>query len=265
MLDIRLLAVIAVTGACAVAQDPTPRLTCDGGSHNRRLVSHCEMSEQTMPAPRGAISISPGANGGVSVRGWDRADVLMRAKIETAAPSDSEARQMVSQIRLASGAGQIQATGPETDRDHYWSVSYEIFVPRNSDIDAKAHNGGIHIADLRGKIHFETVNGGVTLRGLAGDVQGRTANGGLNIDLAGDHWDGPGINVETTNGGVRLAIPENYSAHLETSTVNGGLNVDFPVTMQGRFSDHALSFNLGSGGATIRVVTTNGGVKIRHI
>jgi len=35
--------------------------------------------------------------------------------------------------------------------------------------------------------------------------------------------------------------------------------------MQGRFSDHEQSFNLGAGGAPIRVVTTNGGVRIRHI
>ena len=266
MPNIRLVSVLAAASVCVFAQTPEPRLSCDDNrSHNRRLVSHCEMKEQTLAAPMGAIHINPGQNGGVTVRGWDRPDVLMRARIDASAPSDSEARQIASQIRLASGAGQIQAEGPDNDRDRNWSVTYEIFAPRNADIDATAHNGGIHLADLRGRIQFSAVNGGVTLQRLAGDVQGHTANGGLTIELAGDHWDGAGMNVETTNGGVKLGVPGNYSAHVETSTVNGGMHVDFPVAMQGRFSDHELSFNLGAGGAPIRVITTNGGVHIRHI
>src|SRR5438552_12884604 len=150
MLNIRLITVLAAASAYACAQNPEPRLTCDDHrSGNRRLVSHCEMKEQTLAPPMGTIRINPGQNGGVTVRGWDRADVLLRARIDTGAPSDAEARQIATQIRVASGAGQIQAEGPETGRDHYWSVSYEIFAPRNSDIDATAHNGGIHISDLR--------------------------------------------------------------------------------------------------------------------
>ena len=67
--------------------------------------------------------------------------------------------------------------------------------------------------------------------------------------------------VETSNGGVHLRVPEQYSAHLETGTVNGGLNIDFPLTVQGRL-DRQISADLGSGGAPIRVRTHNGGVKI---
>lgn len=265
MLTIRLLAVLAAASAPIFAQNPEPKLTCDDHNNRSRLVSHCEIKEQTPPSARGPISIDPGTNGGITVKGWDRADMLLRARIDTAAPSDAEARAMVSQVRIASGAGQIKAEGPESDRDHNWSVSYEIFAPRNSDVSAKAHNGGIHMADLRGNIQFEAVNGGVTLERLSGDVQGHTANGGLTVKLAGDHWDGRGMNVETTNGAVKLSVPANYSARVETSTVNGGMNVDFPVTVQGRVSDHEMAFNLGSGGATIRAVTTNGGIKINHI
>jgi DUF4097 and DUF4098 domain-containing protein YvlB len=75
-------------------------------------------------------------------------------------------------------------------------------------------------------------------------------------------WAGDGLDVKTTNGGVNLDVPENYNAHLETGTVNGGLRIDFPVTIEGRI-DKRLSVDLGHGGRTIRVVTTNGGVVIR--
>jgi len=259
-----LAAATALTAAAGWALAPEKTLSCgDGGFHMNRLVSHCEMKEQTFAPSNGAIHIKPGMNGGIHVKAWDQNQVLVRARIDAAASTDAEARALVSQIRIASGAGQLQAEGPTTDENHGWSVSYEVFVPRNSDIDATAHNGGIHIADVRGNIRFETVNGGVTLQRLGGDVQGHTTNGGLTVELAGNHWDGQGVNVTTTNGGVKLAVPENYSAHIETSTVNGGVHVDFPVSVQGRI-DRSLSFNLGSGGATVRAVTTNGGVKIRR-
>jgi hypothetical protein len=58
-------------------------------------------------------------------------------------------------------------------------------------------------------------------------------------------------------------VPENYSAHLVTGTVNGGLSIDFPVTVQGRIS-RELAVNLGSGGATVKAMTTNGGVRIKR-
>ncbi len=258
------LFVLALSSLPLLAQSPAPQLDCNERDfHNDRLVSHCEMKEQTLAASRGAIRIDPAMNGGVRVYGWDRNEILLRARVQTAAETDSEARSMVPQIRIASGSGQIHAEGPEMDRYHNWSVDYEIFAPRQSDLDIKTFNGGIHLADLRGRIEFEALNGGVTLQRLGGEVHGHTTNGGLHIELAGDRWDGQGLDVQTTNGGVRMDIPSAYSAHIETSTVNGGLNVDFPVTVRGRI-DRNLSFDIGKGGPTIRATTTNGGVRIRQ-
>ena len=64
-------------------------------------------------------------------------------------------------------------------------------------------------------------------------------------------------------GGVTLLVPANYSARLETGTVNGGIDIDFPVTVQGRVG-RRLSTTLGEGGPTVRAVTTNGGVRVRR-
>jgi DUF4097 and DUF4098 domain-containing protein YvlB len=83
------------------------------------------------------------------------------------------------------------------------------------------------------------------------------------VTLAGTRWDGEGLDVETTNGGIDVTVPEGYSARFETGTVNGGIDIDFPVTVQGRVG-RRMTTTLGDGGPTIRAVTTNGGVKIRR-
>jgi DUF4097 and DUF4098 domain-containing protein YvlB len=134
-------------------------------------------------------------------------------------------------------------------------------VPSQGSLDLRSTNGGIKIEEVSGQLSFRTTNGGVTLRGVNGDVRGGTTNGGLRVELDGAGWVGEGLDVETQNGGVRLVVPEGYSAHLEARVHNGGLNVDFPVTVQGQVRG-TLSTDLGAGGAPLKVRTVNGGVTI---
>jgi DUF4097 and DUF4098 domain-containing protein YvlB len=143
-------------------------------------------------------------------------------------------------------------------------VSYEVFVPRRSNLSLDTKNGGIAINDVNGRIDFTALNGGVVLRRVGGEVRGSTTNGGLVIELAGDRWDGNSLDVSTTNGGIILSVPENYSAYLQTGTVNGNVSVDFPVTVQGQIT-RQLAVNLGSGGQTVKAMTTNGGVQVKKI
>ncbi|MFN7979262.1 MAG: hypothetical protein U0P30_14090 [Vicinamibacterales bacterium] len=43
-------------------------------------------------------------------------------------------------------------------------------------------------------------------------MEGRTTNGGVQVRLGGSRWDGAGLSLETTNGGVTLRVPRDYSA-----------------------------------------------------
>ncbi|MBS1873274.1 MAG: DUF4097 family beta strand repeat protein [Acidobacteria bacterium] len=245
-------------------RDNTERnLKCSEGNNEGRRPRHCEMREQTV-AYSGQLNIDGRTNGGVSVKGWSRADVLVRAKVDASAESEGEARSLASQVRVDASAGRISASGPDRVEGRGWSVSYEVFVPHSANLQLTAHNGGVHVADVGGQIEFTAVNGGVHLARLSGHVQGRTQNGGLHIELTGSRWDGEGMDVTTTNGGVHVQIPASYSAHLETSTVNGGVSTQYPMTVSGKIG-RQLSANLGSGGATIRLTTTNGGIKIAQI
>ena len=118
---------------------------------------------------------------------------------------------------------------------------------------------------MTGKIEFKTLNGGVSLVRVGGAVRGSTTNGGLHVVLDGVRWEGEMLNVTTTNGGVNLVMPDNYSAHIETGTVNGNVNSEFPLnvpmTERGRLP-REINVDLGSGGPTIRATTTNGGVHL---
>lgn len=261
-------ALVTFTGVAAFAQkekdkDKDRSMSCRQNSwYNDRLVGNCEIREQTL-SPSGALNIDGKQNGGVSVKGWDQGQVLVRARVQTGAPTEAEAVELGRQIRIETSGAKIYASGPDNRKDYHWDVSYEIFVPRRSDLSIETQNGGIAIADVNGRIDFTALNGGVVLKRVGGAVRGSTTNGGLVVELSGDHWDGDSLDVSTTNGGVIMSVPENYSANLQTGTVNGSVNTDFPVTVQGRINKQ-IALNLGSGGATVKAMTTNGGVHLKR-
>jgi hypothetical protein len=251
------LAAFAPAAAQAGAGNPNDPWCRDSDGGNRGR--YCEVREQTLPA-RSSISVDAGRNGGVHVQAWDRNQILVRAKVQAWDRTDADARALATEVKIRTD-GTIEADGPEAGRRAGWSVSYEISVPRHTDLSLEAHNGGIGIQGVRGRLRFETTNGGVHLTSVGGDVRGETRNGGLHIELGGEAWDGQGLDVQTTNGGVHLDVPDDYSAHLITGTVNGGMRIDFPVTVRGVIN-HRIETDLGQGGATLRITTRNGGVTV---
>lgn len=248
------------------AQSPCPDNERSNGRSDRG--QFCEMREYTL-ANAGRLDLDAGVNGGIRVVGSDRADVLVRARVQTNAPSIEEARALAGSVRVHATAGNVSVDGPRNLNNRGWGVSFEVLVPRRTSLELKAHNGGINIADVEGDINFEAQNGGVTLQRLAGDVKGRTVNGGLKVELSGATWRGSQLDVATTNGGINVAVPPSYSARFETSTVNGNVSSDVPgVQISGDRRDHErqrnVSVTLGSGGPLVRLVTTNGGIKLNR-
>ena len=226
-------------------------------------VSFRELREVTLPNG-GAVNVDAGQNGGIAIRGEDRSDVLVRSCVQAWGTTETEAKARVSQVSIST-SGTIKADSSSGDKN--WSVSFQVLVPRSTNLDLTAHNGGISISGVNGAARFETVNGGVSLKEIAGDFKGHTTNGGVNVVLSGSAWRGNGLDVTTTNGGVRLLLPGNYSAHVETGTVNGGFSSNIAalnVDSEERRGSHAVRINtdINGGGPMIRVITTNGGVRI---
>lgn len=251
------LALVLLAATAAAAQE---RLDCDDDWNGGDRERFCEVREIRL-APGGALEVDGGTNGGVNVVGWNRNEIVVQAKVTAWADDMDEARRIAGAITIETNGGSIEADGPDTSGRASWGVSYLIHTPHRTDLRIETHNGGIGISGVEGSIEFDAVNGGVALTDVAGDVEGETSNGGVHVRLTGDRWSGEGLDVETTNGGVRLEIPADYSAQLVTGTVNGGMNIDFPIMVQGRIG-RRIETTLGQGGPTVSVRTTNGGVRV---
>ena len=219
-----------------------------------------QVREERLPAA--ALNhVDPGGNGSIAVHGWDKPDVLVKACIQTTAPSTEEARDLASQVKITRGAGHIEASGPSTHGRKSWSVSYDVWMPRGSDTKLETTNGAIKVENLAGRIDFETSNGAVHLEDVGAEVKGETTNGSITVAVGNAKRQRSGMRLETTNGNITLELPADFAARVEASTTNGSIHTDFPATITGDIGKHA-AFTIGGGGERVEASTTNGSVHI---
>jgi hypothetical protein len=233
-----------------------------GGWGDRDRETFCEVRDVKLPVGQ-RVYIDGRDNGGVRFIGWDRNEVLVRALLQTSADSRADAQALAKEVKIETSGDRVYADGPSNRRYASWYVSYEVWVPRKMNLEAITHNGGVAVHGVEGRMDLRAVNGGITLRDVAGDVRAETTNGSVTAALSGSTWKGNFLDLETTNGSVNLEIPRGYNAQLETGTVNGGMNIDFPITVQGTIG-RRINTKLGNGGPRVRATTTNGGVRIRE-
>ena len=252
---------LLATVATAQTKDRAERWrdNCERGWNSDRA-TFCELRTYTISAAT-KISVDGGANGGAAFVGENRRDVRIVARVQASADDDATASAIAKQVRVFTDGGKIRSEGPRQRGHTSWSVSYDIYVPSQTNLEAITVNGGISAEDIRGEMDFEATNGGIHLSDVGGNVRARTTNGGVTADLSGTTWQGQGLDLQTTNGGARVNVPRGYNAQLETGTTNGGMRVDFPITVTGSLTKR-ISTQLGSGGPRLRVMTTNGGVHI---
>jgi hypothetical protein len=261
------IGVAVSTGVPLLAQlqnNSEKQMTCSNGGNDRDRARHCEIREQSLPSI-GRLNIDAGQNGGATVRGWLRGDVLVRARIEASGDIEGAAANLASRVMVDGSGGQVRSTGPEDSNNSSWSVSYEIFVPQVTDVTVKSRNGGLTISDVRGQIHFDAVNGGVHLKRVGGEVTGATVNGGIEVELAGAVADWRQMELTTNNGGVTVAMPSHYSARIQAETGMGRIQSDFPMppNADGRRGGR-MEFNVGSGGPPIHITTGNGSIRLKR-
>ncbi|MEO7458303.1 MAG: hypothetical protein ABIY52_18740 [Gemmatimonadaceae bacterium] len=222
----------------------------------------CEIRAVPVRLAGRMLEIDGRDNGGIRVVGWEGDSVRVTARVQANARTDGAANDLLKEVRITADGRRIAAEGARSyGRNESWAVSYVVYVPRRFDLRLDAHNGGVGVTGVTGRLELTTENGSVSLDEVGGDVRARTQNGSVNVELSGSKWDGRGLDAETQNGSVRLGIPAAYAATVETGTINGRMNTDFPVTLQGRIG-RQMTLPLNGGGAPIRVETINGSVSL---
>jgi hypothetical protein len=141
-------------------------------------------------------------------------------------------------------------------------VDFTVQVPAGVEFAGSTVSGDVVGEGLRSDVRVSSVNGSVRV-GTSGVAQASTVNGSVTLRM------GPGplparTRISSVNGPVTLELPE-LNAELRASTVNGHIESDFPIVMQGRISARSWRGTIGAGGPELHISTVNGPITLRRV
>ena len=142
-------------------------------------------------------------------------------------------------------------------------VDFTVRVPRNLRFAATSVNGHVKAEDMGRAVKVTTVNGGIDASSSSW-VAANSVNGSIRISMGSSDWDGK-LKIATVNGSVTLTMPTDLSAEVYFNSVNGSLDTDFPLTVEGRgfgFGPKSIRGTIGKGGRELDVSTVNGSLHI---
>lgn len=154
----------------------------------------------------------------------------------------------------------------------------EIFDVRG-DVDAHTSGGAISVEKIVGDLVAETSGGSISVEVVTGDVRAETSGGPISMEEIGGrvhaHSSGGSVSVRfaagnaeggdlsTSGGTVTARVDPSVGLDIDASTSGG--RVSFDLTVQGRISKRSLQGTLNGGGASLRLRSSGGGVRLSSI
>jgi DUF4097 and DUF4098 domain-containing protein YvlB len=224
----------------------------------------------------GSIEIRGGAGNVVEIRGRIRAGDSWWWRSNR---NSEEAVRRLETNPPIEQTGQTIRIGRILDRElQNVSISYQIVVPAQTNIRSHSGSGGQTIESIDGRVQAGTGSGTINLREIRGDLDANTGSGGIRalnvrgglrmqtgsggIQVQGEQtgrWD-----LQTGSGSIEIDLPPNAAFEFNGHTGSGGIDVGFPMTVQGRIGDrHNITGRVGSGGYVLNARTGSGGIRIR--
>jgi DUF4097 and DUF4098 domain-containing protein YvlB len=125
--------------------------------------------------------------------------------------------------------------------------------------EARAGSGSIRLTQVApGDVVVRTGSGSSKLHGVVGALQARAGSGRIEVD---GRQEGP-WSIDTGSGSVRIKLPVDAAFDLDAHTGSGGINIDHPLTVQGKVSRKNLKGTVRGGGEPLTVETGSGGIRI---
>ena len=255
-----------------------------------RSVARGEEEHTLDPAKFKTLTLDPGHNGGVLLRGWDQPTVKVKVCKAGLGYGKPEAEGALKTIRVEVGTDSVRSLDPpgsESFDGHNGTwVQLIVQVPANISTDMTTWNGPLSILNVTGSVSAHTQNGPISFKHSSGtltaeahngpievkDSSGKLTisaqNGPLDIELANQNWQGAGLEARTHNGPIDLKVPANYQSGIEVATSgHAPFSCDLKTcNEQSRTwdDDGSKKVHLGAAGqpVVIRMSTENGPVSI---
>ena len=179
--------------------------------------------QQQAPLASGSTVIAQTSSGSITITGAEVTDCSVVAQIRVQAPTEEEAREIAEKVEIKlEPVGQtlkVKAEKPPKKRRRSISISYDITVPKQTNVDCSSSYGAIKLSDIDGDAKGKTSSGSISAENIQGSAQLDTSYGSVTCrNITGDN-----IQLKSSSGSIRA---ENIVGSVNLNTSYGSITCD---------------------------------------
>jgi DUF4097 and DUF4098 domain-containing protein YvlB len=160
-------------------------------------------------------------------------------------------------------------------------VDIDIHMPREGRVDLHTGDGKIEIGNFKGEMLLSSGDGSQEIDAVDGKLRASTGDGHIRANGRFDELDlktgdgrvearaaagsalATGWRLESGDGTVTLEVPENLAADVDLHTGDGHIDLDMPVTTEGKIREGQVRGKLNGGGNLLVIHTGDGSIRLR--
>lgn len=212
---------------------------------------------ETVPVDVPAYLNANTSGGFITVEPHDRDNITIEVLVKKNGRYLKEGDKAPVKLTINDDANGVEI-GSKVDATRRWlrrtssvSVSYRIFVPRETEIRANTSGGYVSATGIEHNVSLITSGGRVSAENVTGDVLARTSGGPITIQqVSGD------LSARTSGGGIRVA---DVTGNIDVRTSGGPIRLK---NAAGRIEAHTSGGSVNAHIASLRerlILKTSGG------
>ena len=239
-----------------------------GEVYNERFTAKESRTFAVSGSPRVTINTFDGQ---VTIRGWDKPEVMYNAV--KASHDENSLKEITIQAQQVGSAVTITANNHD---QHHGSVSFDVYVPRQSSLHVSSGDGALNLEGVSGQITLRSGDGPIEVANGGGQLQLNTGDGLIRVikfDGQVDARTGDGeialdgnfnsLSARTGDGTISLTVPAGSSFTIETNAPDEITNEGFNVAEDLTPSPRVKRWRIGNGGKIFVLKTGDGKILLR--
>jgi DUF4097 and DUF4098 domain-containing protein YvlB len=160
-------------------------------------------------------------------------------------------------------------------------VDIDIHMPREGRVDLHTGDGKIEIGHFKGEMLLRSGDGSQEIDAVDGKLRASTGDGHIRANGRFDELDlktgdgrvdahaaagsslAVGWRLESGDGTVTLEVPENLAADVDLHTGDGHIDLNMPITTEGKIREGEVRGKLNGGGNLLVIHTGDGSIRLR--
>jgi DUF4097 and DUF4098 domain-containing protein YvlB len=176
-------------------------------------------------------------NGGITVMGYDGAEVIVEAKTRTRQLSEDKDRgnktKGMFRIPVYSTSLEVEEHNNRVEistASYKRTIDVDLKVPKNTSINLHCINhGDILVENLSGDLEVTNTNGKVTLLNISGSVVAHALNKDVVVTFNEVDSEKP-MSFSSLNGDIDVTFPKNLKCYVNIKNDMGDVYSDFEIT-----------------------------------